>query len=184
MSKSYLNSALKQANYYKSLGDKTLERLTTAQLFYTVNSNSNSIAVLVKHLAGNMCSRWTRIFTEDGEKPDRNRDDEFVNTFDDKEEMLAYWERGWHCFIHTLEHLETEDLDRIIYIRNHGHTVVEAINRQLSHYPYHIGQMVFIAKLLLDDEWQSLSIAKNASETYNREKFQKEKSRKHFTDDL
>ncbi|OSY89409.1 hypothetical protein WH52_01890 [Tenacibaculum holothuriorum] len=184
MDNSYLTSVKKQITYYKSLGDKTFEQLTEEQLFWQKNKQSNSIAIIIKHIAGNMLSRWTNFFTEDGEKPWRNRDDEFVNTFKDKDEMLAYWEKGWNCFLGAINSLQPDDLERIIYIRNQGHTVTEAINRQICHYPYHIGQIVFLGKMLINDEWKSLSIPKNASKQYNNEKFSKEKTRKHFTDDL
>ena len=131
-----------------------------------------------------MLSRWTNFLTEDGEKEWRNRDDEFEDTYSSKEEMFAYWEEGWQCLLNTLNLLEAKDLEKIIYIRNQGHTVLEAINRQLAHYPYHIGQIVYIAKLLKGDNWKSLSIPKGKSKIYNQEKFSKEKERKHFTDEL
>lgn len=184
MDTSYLNSIQKQFEYYKNLGDKTLRQLNEAQLFWTYNEESNSIAILVKHISGNMLSRWTNFLTEDGEKEWRNRDEEFINTFNNKEEVLAYWEKGWQCLFDAIHSLTSEDLERIIYIRNHGHTVVEAINRQLCHYSYHIGQIVFLGKMMKNQEWQSLSIPKGKSSGYNAEKFAKEKSRKHFTDDL
>ena len=184
MDNSYLTSIKKQIAYYKNLGDKTFDKLTKEQLFWQYNKQSNSIAIIVKHIAGNMLSRWTNFFIEDGEKPWRNRDDEFVNTFKNKDEMLAYWEKGWNCFLGTINSLQPNDLDKIIYIRNQGHTVIEAINRQICHYPYHIGQIVFLGKMLTNNEWKSLSIPKNASKQYNNEKFSKKKTRKHFTDDL
>ncbi|WP_299104764.1 DUF1572 family protein [uncultured Tenacibaculum sp.] len=184
MDNSYLNSVKKQIRYYKSLGDKTFDQLTQEQLFHQVNEESNSIAIVTKHIAGNMLSRWTNFFIEDGEKDWRNRDEEFINTFHSKEEMLAYWEKGWSVFLNTIESLKNEDLERIIYIRNQGHTVVEAINRQICHYPYHIGQIVFLGKILKNESWKSLSIPKNASKAYNDNKFSKEKTRTHFTDDL
>ncbi len=184
MQNSYLESIRKQITYYKSLGDKTFNQLTQEELFYQYNQESNSIAVIAKHIAGNMLSRWTNFFTEDGEKSWRNRDDEFVNTFSTKEEMIAYWEKGWNCFLNTINSLKETDLEKIIYIRNQGHTVIEAINRQICHYPYHIGQIVFLGKMLQNEKWESLSIPKNASKNFNQEKFSQEKSRKHFTDDL
>lgn len=184
MQNSYLESIKKQITYYKSLGDKTFNQLTQEELFYQYNQESNSIAVIAKHIAGNMLSRWTNFFTEDGEKSWRNRDDEFVNTFSTKEEMIAYWEKGWNCFLNTINSLKETDLEKIIYIRNQGHTVIEAINRQICHYPYHIGQIVFLGKMLQNEKWESLSIPKNASKNFNQEKFSQEKSRKHFTDDL
>ena len=184
MQNSYLESVKKQITYYKSLGDKTFTQLTQEALFYQYNQESNSIAVIAKHIAGNMLSRWTNFFTEDGEKSWRNRDDEFINTFTTKEEMIAYWEKGWDCFLNTINSLEENDLEKIIYIRNQGHTVTEAINRQICHYPYHIGQIVFLGKMLQNEKWVSLSIPKNASKNFNQQKFSQEKSRKHFTDDL
>ncbi|MDO6675665.1 DUF1572 family protein [Tenacibaculum sp. 1_MG-2023] len=184
MQNSYLESIKKQITYYKSLGDKTFDQLTQEELFYQYNQESNSIAVIAKHIAGNMLSRWTNFFTEDGEKLWRNRDDEFVNTFTTKEEMIAYWEKGWDCFLNTINSLKEEDLEKIIYIRNQGHTVTEAINRQICHYPYHIGQIVFLGKMLQNENWKPLSIPKNASKNFNQQKFSQEKSRKHFTDDL
>ncbi|NVK07677.1 MAG: DUF1572 family protein [Tenacibaculum sp.] len=184
MQNSYLESIKKQITYYKSLGDKTFNQLTQEELFYQYNQESNSIAVIAKHIAGNMLSRWTNFFTEDGEKSWRNRDHEFVNTFSTKEEMITYWEKGWNCFLNTINSLKETDLEKIIYIRNQGHTVIEAINRQICHYPYHIGQIVFLGKMLQNEKWESLSIPKNASKNFNQEKFSQEKSRKHFTDDL
>lgn len=184
MQNSYLQSATKQFEYYKSLGDKTFAQLTNEQFFWQSNENDNSVAIIVKHVAGNMLSRWTNFLTEDGEKEWRNRDDEFANTFETKEEVVAYWEQGWLCLFNAISPLQTQDLERIIYIRNHGHTVTEAINRQLCHYSYHVGQIVFLGKLLLGNDFKTLSIAKNTSKNYNAEKFSKEKERKHFTDDL
>ncbi|TVZ55142.1 uncharacterized protein DUF1572 [Lutibacter sp. Hel_I_33_5] len=177
MNTTYLSSAKKQFEYYKSLGDKTFNQLTEDQLFWTSNNDDNSIAIIVKHIAGNMLSRWTNFLTEDGEKDWRNRDDEFVNSFTTKEEIIACWESGWKCLFETINSLETDDLEKIIYIRNQGHTITEAINRQLCHYSYHVGQIVFLGKLLLGDDWNTLSVAKNASKEYNDDKFSKEKTK-------
>lgn len=184
MDTSFLTSSLKQFEYYKSLGDKTLQQLTEDQVFQTPNSESNSIAIIVKHMAGNMLSRWTNFLTEDGEKEWRNRDDEFLNTFTTKHEVIAHWEKGWNCLLNTINSLTSEDLEKIIYIRNQGHTVTEAIQRQLCHYSYHVGQLVFLGKTITNSNWKSLSIAKNSSENYNSTKFNQPKSRKHFTEDL
>lgn len=184
MQNSYLNSSIKQFEYYKSLGNKTFTQLSSEQLFWSCNEESNSIAIIVKHLVGNMKSRWTNFFTEDGEKEWRNRDDEFENPFETQEEMLAYWESGWTCLFTTLKELTDENLEQIIYIRNQGHTVTEAINRQLCHYAYHVGQLVFLAKFLVGEDWETLSIAKNDSKKYNLVKFSNDKTKKHFTDDL
>lgn len=184
MQSSYLSSVKKQFEYYKLLGDKTFVQLTEEQIFWTSSIEANSVAIVVKHIAGNMRSRWTNFLTEDGEKEWRDRDNEFINSFTTKEEVIAYWEMGWQCLFNAINSLKDKDLESIVYIRNHGHTVTEAINRQLCHYAYHVGQIVFLGKLLLDDKWQTLSVAKGASKVYNAEKFSKEKSRKHFTDDL
>ena len=179
----YLESVRKQFLYYKMLGEKAFEQLEPEQLFVSVNDDTNSIATIVQHLSGNMLSRWTDFLTSDGEKEWRNRDGEFEPTIKTKEEMMALWNKGWDCFFNAINALTDEQLTSIIYIRNEGHTVVEAINRQLAHYPYHIGQLVFYAKMLKKDEWTSLSIPKNKSNSYNADKFSKEKSIKNFTDD-
>lgn len=182
MEKNYLEGTLKLFAYYKSLGDKTLEQLSENDINWQYNEDSNSIAVLVKHLWGNMLSRWTDFLTTDGEKEWRQRDAEFENDIKNKEDLLNKWNEGWDCLFKALNALTEKDLETIIYIRNEGHTVMEAINRQFAHYPYHIGQMVYIAKLLKGKHFKSLSIPKNKSATFNADKFDKEKSRKHFTD--
>jgi len=179
----YLESVKKQFLYYKTLGEKAIDQLEPEQLFIAVNQDTNSIATIIKHISGNMLSRWTDFLTTDGEKEWRNRDDEFETTIQTKEDVLESWNIGWDCFFNALNSLTPEQLTSIIYIRNEGHTVVEAINRQLAHYPYHIGQMVFYAKMLKQSEWKSLSIPKNKSNSYNADKFAKEKSIKNFTDD-
>ena len=179
----YLDSVKKQLLYYKTLGEKAINQLEPEQLFVSINNDTNSIAVIVKHVSGNMLSRWTDFLTSDGEKEWRNRDDEFVNDFESKEAILVAWNKGWECFFDALNSLKSEQLSSIIYIRNEGHTVLEAINRQLAHYPYHIGQIVFYAKQLKKEDWKSLSIPKNMSDNYNRDKFLQEKEIRNFTDD-
>ncbi|OHT45482.1 DUF1572 domain-containing protein [Flavobacterium tructae] len=180
---SYLESVKKQFLYYKMLGEKAIAQLEPDQLFVTLNEDTNSIATIVKHVSGNMLSRWTDFLTSDGEKEWRNRDSEFENDLKSKEEVLLIWNKGWDCLLNALNSLNPEQLSDIIYIRNEGHTVIEAINRQLAHYPYHIGQIVFYAKQLKKGDWDSLSIPKNKSGNYNAEKFAKEKEIKNFTDD-
>lgn len=180
---SYLESVKKQFLYYKMLGEKAIDQLDAEQLFVSVNEDTNSIATIIKHLSGNMLSRWTVFLTTDGEKEWRNRDAEFESDSNSKEEVMKIWNNGWDCFFNALNSLTADQLSTIIYIRNEGHTVVEAINRQLAHYPYHIGQIVFYAKMLKKSEWSSLSIPKNKSNSYNADKFSKEKSIKNFTDD-
>lgn len=184
MEKSYLSSIVKQFEYYKSLGDKTFNQLTFEDMQWQSNADSNSIAIIVKHIAGNMLSRWTNFLTEDGEKTWRKRDEEFIDSFDTIEDLMAAWESGWLCLFNAIKPLKNDDLEPVIYIRNQGHTVTEAINRQLAHYAYHIGQMVFLAKLIKGEDWQSLSIPKGNSLKYNKEKFSKEKGIRYFTDDL
>ncbi|MGB1269066.1 MAG: DUF1572 family protein [Flavobacteriaceae bacterium] len=181
---SYHTSIQKQFTYYKSLGDKTFEQLQDKQLFHQVTNESNSIAIIVKHLSGNMLSRWTNFLTTDGEKTWRNRDDEFTDTITTKEDLLKVWEKGWECLFTAIDPLTKEDFQKEVYIRNMGHTVVEAINRQLAHYAYHVGQIVFIGKMLANENWSSLSIPKGNSKAYNTEKFSKPKRTEHFTDDL
>lgn len=182
-SESYLESVKKQFLYYKMLGEKAIAQLEPEQLFVSVNEDTNSIAAIVKHISGNMLSRWTDFLTTDGEKEWRNRDAEFENDLQSKEEVILVWNKGWDCFLEALNCLKPEQLSEIIYIRNEGHTVIEAINRQLAHYPYHVGQIVFYAKQLKNNPWDSLSIPKNKSGNYNAEKFAKEKEIRNFTDD-
>ncbi|WP_420150051.1 DUF1572 domain-containing protein [Spirosoma sp.] len=184
MENDYLESARKQFEYYKMLGEKTIEQLPDDALFWQYNSESNSIATIVKHLWGNMLSRWTDFLTTDGEKAWRDREAEFENDITTRQELLARWKEGWDCLFDALNTLTEADLTKIAYIRNMGHTVLEAINRQLAHYPYHIGQIVFIGKMVCDNDWQSLSIPRGKSKAYNDDKFSQPKSKKHFTDDF
>lgn len=178
----YLKSARRQFEYYKLLGEKAIAQLSDEALFYQPNGESNNIAIIVKHLWGNMLSRWTHFLTEDGEKPWRKRDTEFEPTVKTRAELLKKWEEGWQCLFGALDSITDEKLDTIIYIRNEGHTVLEAINRQIAHYAYHIGQIVFIAKMIKNKEWNSLSIPRNKSGDYNEDKFSQEKGIRHFTE--
>lgn len=179
----YLESVRKQFQYYKMLGEKAIAQLEPEQLFVMTNADTNSIATIVKHLSGNMLSRWTDFLTSDGEKEWRHRDGEFENDLQTKENVMLVWDKGWQCFFDALDSLQPEQLSEIIYIRNEGHTVVEAINRQLAHYPYHIGQIVFYAKQLKKSDWNTLSIARNQSQNYNQDKFAQDKGIRNFTDD-
>ncbi|MCC9073900.1 DUF1572 domain-containing protein [Flavobacterium sp. F-65] len=182
-SESYLESIKKQFLYYKTLGEKAIAQLEPEQIFTTLNEDTNSIATIVKHLSGNMLSRWTDFLTTDGEKQWRNRDEEFENDSQSKDEVMVAWEKGWKCLFEALNSLQPNQLTDIIYIRNEGHTVIEAINRQLAHYPYHVGQIVFYAKQLKNSSWQSLSIPRKESNSYNAAKFAQEKEIKNFTDE-
>ncbi len=181
---SYLNSIKKQFGYYKLLGDKTFEQLNDQDIHWQLNEDSNSISIIVKHIVGNMLSRWTNFLTEDGEKKWRERDQEFEDTYQNKEALITDWEKGWQFLFDAIQTLTDQDLEHIIYIRNQGHTVTEAINRQLTHYAYHIGQIVLIGKMIKGENWKSLSVPKGQSSAYNKEKFRKDKGRRHFTDDL
>jgi hypothetical protein len=185
INENYLKSMNRQFSYYKSLGEKAIAQIgDEKKLFWQYNEDSNSIATIVKHLSGNMISRWTDFFTTDGEKEWRNRDGEFENDLKTKAEVIEVWNKGWDRLFKTLEEIKPEDLERIIYIRNEGHTVMEAINRQLAHYPYHVGQIVFIAKMIKGESWESLSIPRNKSKDYNSGKFAQPKGERHFTDEF
>lgn len=177
-----IENLVKLLSYYKSLGERTFAALSDEELHLIPADGSNSIPTIVKHLWGNMLSRWTNFLTEDGEKDWRDREGEFESTIKTREEMLTKWEEGWRCFLDTIANLKEEDLNRIVYIRNEGHTVIDAIQRQLAHYSYHIGQMVYLAKMIKGEDWESLSIPKGGTDQYNREKFSSEKSDTHFTD--
>lgn len=166
----YITSAIKQFHQYKTLADKAIEQVPDDKIYWQYNLASNSIAMIVKHMAGNMVSRFTDFFTNDGEKPWRNRDKEFQNEQFTRAQLLARWNEGWNCLFRTLNDITEEDLSKIILIRNEEHTVMEAINRQLTHYASHVGQIIYIAKMVCDSHWKSLSIQKDASEIFNATK--------------
>lgn len=153
--------------YYKSLGDKTIEQLSEQELYAQPNEASNSIAIIMQHIAGNMLSRWTNFLTEDGEKEWRDRDSEFESQQLDKADLIAYWEKGWTCFLDTLQQLSEDDLLKTILIREEPLTAIDAINRQMAHYPYHIGQMIYAAKIMKNNDWHNLSIPKGQSAAFN-----------------
>ncbi len=184
MDNDYLVSVMKQFEYYKLLGDKTFSQLSDESLFWQYNDDSNSIAIIVNHLWGNMLSRWTNFLTTDGEKEWRDRDAEFECLITSRQELLKKWEEGWNCLLNALNDLTPQDLNKEIFIRNQGHTITEAINRQLAHYPYHVGQIVFIGKMAANNNWSSLSIPKGNSKDYNAIKFSKPKEKVHFTDEF
>ena len=169
IAKHYLEDAIASYRAYKKLADKALAQLTDEEFFIAIDEESNSVAVIMKHIAGNMFSRWTDFLTTDGEKPTRNRDMEFViESGATKAEIMDYWEKGWQRTLETLDSLRPEDLMRTVTIRGEDHTVVQAINRQLAHYPYHIGQIAFLAKHFRTTDWKSLSIPKNKSAEFNK----------------
>jgi hypothetical protein len=154
---------------YRKLAEKSFDQLSSdAEFHYKPDAEANSVAVIIKHMAGNMISRWTDFLTTDGEKPDRNRDGEFLDGAETREELIAYWERGWKVFTDTLESLKPEDLLRTVTIRGEGLTVMQALNRQTAHYAYHVGQIVFMAKHIRSSGWVSLSIPKNKSAEHMR----------------
>ena len=179
-----LQSSIKQFKYYKQLADKAMDQVETEKFFDKIHDDDNSIAMIIQHLSGNMKSRWTNIFTEDGEKEWRNRDAEFEEVIKTHEKIKEIWQSGWAVLFLTLESLTDEDLGRIIYIRNEGLSVSDAILRQLCHYSYHCGQIVYKCKQLNNGTWQSLSIAKDKSKAYNFKKFEQIKEEKHFLDSL
>lgn len=153
--------------YYKDLGDKTFEQLNEWDFHYQPNEVSNSIAVIIQHMRGNMLSRWTNFLEEDGEKEWRQRDDEFEVHDYNKQQLLELWEKGWTCFLGALESLKKKDLKKTVYIRKEPLSVIDAINRQLAHYPYHIGQLIYIARIIRNKNWKNLSIPKGQSQQYN-----------------
>lgn len=166
--KNYLKNALKEFKALKALGDKTFLQIKDEAFFWAPDDDSNSIAIIIKHLSGNMLSRWTDFLTTDGEKEWRNRDEEFEKLFyTDKDDIISRWEKGWKCLFEAIESLKEEDLKKIVTIRSQPHTVVEAINRQLTHYGYHVGQIIFIAKHLQTGSWKSLSIPRGKSRDFN-----------------
>ena len=180
----FLDSSKKLFLYYKSLGEKAMNQINDDMLFFEPTSGINSIAIIVRHLQGNMKSRWTDFLTSDGEKPWRNRDEEFEEFVTDRTKLMLLWEEGWKCLFDALDNLSPEDLNKEITIRNQAQSVMDAIQRQIAHYAYHVGQIVYISKIHKGDDWQSLSIPKNNSETYNAEKFSKENEKGHFTDEF
>jgi hypothetical protein len=171
----YLADALKIFRSNKELAERAIAQLSDEQLFVAVDAEANSVAVIVKHMAGNMRSRWTDFLTTDGEKPDRARDSEFVlDERTSRADVLRWWEEGWRVVFAAVEPLRPEDLLRKVLIRGEPHTVVEAINRQVSHYAQHIGQIIFLAKHLRSSDWQTLSIARNRSGEFNESTGQRE----------
>jgi uncharacterized protein DUF1572 len=164
----YLKDAVAQFRSLKALADKALAQVTDAEFFVILDPESNSIATIMKHLAGNMRSRWTEFLTSDGEKPDRNRDGEFeMDPGETKTALLERWEAGWQCLFGAIEHLDESDLAKTALIRGEKHSVIQAINRQLTHYACHVGQIVFLAKHLRSKDWQSLSIPRGKSLEFN-----------------
>lgn len=164
----YHADALLSFRNYKKLAERALEQVSDEEFFAAIDAESNSLAVMVKHIAGNLHSRWRDFLISDGEKPDRNRDTEFEMIGDTRESLMNFWEGGWKTLFDNVEPLTEEDFARSVSIRGEPHTIVEAINRQLTHYSYHIGQIVFLAKHLKSSEWRNLSVPRNRSADFNR----------------
>ena len=180
----YLFSISKQFEYYKLLGERTFDQLEEKELFERPNEASNSIAVMVNHLWGNMMSRWTDFLSADGEKEWRQRDLEFEDVIQNKKEMLQKWNEGWECLFRAIHSVHVDNFDTEIYIRNQGHSITEAINRQLAHYAYHVGQIVYVGRMIRNTDWKCLSIPKGKSDEFNADKFSKAKHKAHFTDEF
>ena len=165
---SYLEDSLELFRYYKKLAERAMDQVTDEQLFTTLDEEANSIAIVVKHMAGNMRSRWRDFLTTDGEKPDRNRDSEFEDPPENRKALLQLWEDGWKEVFSALQPLSDADLGRTVTIRGEPHSVMQAINRQVAHYAYHVGQIVMLAKHFANDRWQSLSVPRNRSAEFNQ----------------
>ena len=181
---SSIGSLIKQFKYYQLLGEKTFEQIGDDQLNWQYNTQSNSIGVIIQHLNGNMLSRFTDFLTSDGEKTWRNRETEFEEKNLSRSDLMNLWQKGWDCLFKAIGDLTDEDLGRIVLVRNQQHTVEEAINRQLAHYAYHIGQIVYIGRMAAGDDWKSLSIPKGQSGRYNAKKMGNSVQKGHYTDDL
>ena len=181
MDQQTLQNTITVFRYYKTLGEKAMAQVKDQALFHMPDEKSNSISIIVKHLHGNMLSRWTDFLTSDGEKEWRNRDDEFEEDATTREEVMKKWEAGWNCLFQALEGLVVDDMHKIVYIRNMGQTVLEAIMRQLAHYAYHVGQIVYLARMYNEGDWTSLSIPKGQSQQFNQEKSAPGKRIEHFT---
>jgi len=185
MTRSPAENYRKLFQYYKSLGDRSLNQLSEEKAyFWSPGDESNSIAVIVQHMHGNMKSRWTDFLTTDGEKEWRQRDKEFSLYCESADEVSQLWGEGWQCLFEALDTVTEENIKSHVYIRNQAHTVSEAIERQLAHYAYHVGQIVFMARMMSADTWMSLSIPRGASSSFNEKQFGKGKNSEHFTKNI
>lgn len=165
---SYLEDSISLFRHYKKLAEGAIEQVPDEELFTRLDDEMNSIAIIVKHMAGNMRSRWTDFLTSDGEKPDRNRDNEFIAPPETRAELIKMWNRGWDAVFSALEPLSEADMERTVLIRNEPHSVMQAINRQIAHYAYHVGQIVFLAKHFKSEAWKSLTVPRNKSAEFNQ----------------
>jgi hypothetical protein len=175
---SYLEDCLALFRQYKGLAERAIEQTTDEQLLATLDPESNSIAIIVKHLAGNMRSRWTDFLTTDGEKPDRRRDVEFIDPPPTRRDLLEAWEDGWKQLFETLESLSEEDLKRMITVRGEAHSVMQAVNRQVAHYGLHVGQIVLLAKHFAGKEWKPITVPRSQSMEFNRQVASGERSQR------
>ncbi|REJ79124.1 MAG: DUF1572 domain-containing protein [Acidobacteria bacterium] len=173
IARDYLEDAKHKFRGYKNLAEKALEQVADEEFFVENATDANSVAIVIKHIAGNQRSRWRNFLTEDGEKPDRDRDTEFEINEDDRESLMRSWESGWALLFETLEELSPADLGRTVTIRGEDHTVLQAMNRQLMHYAFHIGQIVILAKIFRGADWKSLTVPKSGSKEFNKEMFRK-----------
>lgn len=164
----YLNIAINNFNTYKSLADKAIAQLSDDELFKSLSNDDNSVAIIMQHMIGNARSRFTDFFTSDGEKPNRNRDEEFVLKYTNREQLLVQWEDAWKLLFDLLYNMKPEELSNTVHIRAERQSALKAINRQIAHYAYHVGQIVFLAKHFKGESWNTLSIAKGKSEEYNK----------------
>lgn len=169
LAKRFLESAIKRVKHYKDLGERTFEQLEEKDFYFRPNEASNNFAIIIQHMSGNMLSRWNDFLTTDGEKTWRNRDTEFADQHYSKKQLLEIWEKGWNCFLSALMNLEESDLLKTVKIRNEPILAVDAINRQLAHYPHHVGQILYIGKMIRGNDWKSLSIPKGKSDDFNEE---------------
>jgi hypothetical protein len=174
----YLATVIRRLKYYKQLGEKTFEQLDEKDFHWQPSSESNSIAVIIQHVSGNMLSRWTNFLTEDGEKEWRERDDEFEIHQYSRRQLMEIWNKGWDCLFDTLNSLKPDDLVKTVYIRKEQLSAVDAINRQLAHYPYHIGQILYIGRMIKNESWKNLSIPKGTSQRYNQDTQPKDPAKK------
>ena len=184
MAEEYLKSVTSQFECYKKIAERTFEQLSDEQLHWQYDEDSNSIATIIKHMGGNMLSRWTDFLTTDGEKEGRDRESEFDNCQMDRVALLAKWNEGWRCLFNALSLLNKDDLNAIVYIRNQEQSAMDAICRQLAHYSYHIGQIVFIGKVVLGEQWNSLSIPRGRTDEFNNEKFSNPKQETFKANDI
>ena len=179
LGKEYLDTVIRRVKYYKHLAEQAFDQLEENDFHFQPSSESNSIAVIIQHISGNMLSRWTSFLTEDGEKDWRQRDSEFSVHPYSKGQLIALWNEGWDCFINALQSLKEEDLLKTVTIRQEPLTVVDAINRQLAHYPHHIGQILYVGKLIKNENWKNLSIPKGKSQNYNNSEPVKDPAKKY-----